>query len=158
MDTTSKLLNLLKKQSEKLKLISENLNFSNYNNEESYKIFAKFGWYIPPYIQGKTVFDIIELFENDKITEAEKILIKYFKKNLKKIENELINQHKNRSSVLAEGFNAYRKKMFFSSTILFLSQADGICDTIIFSGSKIKKIKDKQNIHPIINILSEKIH
>lgn len=45
--------------------------------------------------------------------------------------------------------------MFHSSTILFLSQADGICDSIIFTGSKIKKIKDKKKVHPIVKIVSE---
>lgn len=153
MDKTSK---LLKEQSDKLKFITENLNFPNYTFKENDRIFGNFGWYIPPFIEVKTVFDIIELFENDKIIEAEKILIKYFKKNIKEIETNLINDHNNRSAILSEGFNAYRKKMFYSSTILFLSQADGMCDSIIFIGSKINKIKNKEKSHPIINILSEK--
>ena len=156
MNTTSNILIKLKEQSEKLKFITQNLNLPDYTFDETERIFARYGWYIPPFIEIRIVFDIIKLFENDKIIEAENILINYFKKNLEKIKSALITRHSKRTDILNEAFLAHRKKLFYSSTIIFLSRADGICDSIIFRGSEIKKIKTNKENHPIINILAEK--
>jgi len=156
LNTTSNILIKLKEQSEKLKFITQNLNLPDYTFDETERIFARYGWYIPPFIEIRIVFDIIKLFENDKIIEAENILINYFKKNLEKIKSALITRHSKRTDILNEAFLAHRKKLFYSSTIIFLSQADGICDSIIFRGSEIKKIKTNKENHPIINILAEK--
>jgi hypothetical protein len=36
-----------------------------------------------------------------------------------------------------EAFSAHKKKQYFASTILFLSQADGICEGKVFRGKKV---------------------
>ncbi|MDT0551721.1 hypothetical protein [Urechidicola vernalis] len=133
-----------------------NFNLPDYTFEETERIFSEYGWYIPPFIEIRIVFELVELFDNKNVLEAENHLINYFKKNLKKIESELIESHPERKDILTEAFKAHRKKLFYSSTILFLSQADGVCDSIIFRGREIGKIKNNDENHPIINILAEK--
>lgn len=133
-----------------------NFNLPDYTFEETERIFADYGWYIPPFIGIGIVFQLVDLFESNNVNEAENLLVKYFKINLKEIESDLIKSLPERKDILREAFLSHRKKLFYCSTILFLSQADGICDSIIFRGREIGKIKNKDKNHPIINILAEK--
>jgi hypothetical protein len=43
--------------------------------------------------------------------------------------------------------------MFYSSTILFLSQADGLSKGEIFRGKMLNKLIRKKERHPVVNIL-----
>lgn len=142
-------------QAQKLASVIGKLNLPNYTFEEIDRIFAKYGWYIPRFIKMKIAFHILELFEEEKTEEANKILIKYFKQNLKEIQADLIRLHPDRTNIINEAFLAHKKRLYFSSTILFLSQADGICDSIIFTESKLKKLKNKKESHHIVNVLLE---
>ncbi len=145
----------LAEQAQKLALVIGKLNLPNYTFEEIDRVFAKYGWYIPRFIEMKIAFHILELFEEEKTEEANKILIKYFKQNLKEIQADLIRLHPDRANIINEAFLAHKKRLYFSSTILFLSQADGICDSIIFTESKLKKLKNKKGSHHIVNVLLE---
>jgi hypothetical protein len=151
----SNIFQQLAEQSQKILSVIGKLNLPNYTFEETDRIFAKYGWYIPRFIEVRIVFDILKLFEEEKGEEANKILVKYFKQNLKEIQDDLIRLHPDRGNVIREAFLAHKKKLYFSSTILFLSQADGICDSIIFTESKLKKIKNKKESHHIVKVLSE---
>mgnify|MGYP000996499200 CR=1 FL=1 len=155
MNLSNDFTKLFKEQSEKLKLVLAALNLPDYTFEETDRIVANYGWYLPPFIEVSTVFSVMKLYHNNKISEMESLLVKYFKSNLKKIESRLIDKHLERAEIIKEAFHAHRKKMYYSSTILFLSQADGICDSIIFSGSKMKKAKIQIKNHPIVKILGE---
>ena len=151
----SNIFQQLAEQSQKILSVIGKLNLPNYTFEETDRIFAKYGWYIPRFIEVRIVFDLLKLFEEEKSEEANKILIKYFKQNLKEIQVDLIRLHPDRANIIREAFLAHKKKLYFSSTILFLSQADGICDSIIFTESKLKKIKNKKESHHIVKVLSE---
>ena len=151
----SNIFQQLAEQSQKILSVIGKLNLPNYTFEETDRIFAKYGWYIPRFIEVRIVFNLQRLFEEGKSEEANKILIKYFKQNLKEIQEDLIRLHPDRANIIREAFLAHKKKLYFSSTILFLSQADGICDSIIFTESKLKKIRNKRESHHIVKVLSE---
>lgn len=61
-----------------------------------------------------------------------------------------------RSEIIKEAFSAHKKKMYYSSTILFLSQADGITESKMFIERKKfdKKIDSIKN-PDFINVLGE---
>ena len=151
----SNIFQKLAEQAQKLALVIGKLNLPNYTFEEIDRIFAKYGWYIPRFIEIKIAFHILDLFEAEKTEEANKILIKYFKQNLKEIQADLVRLHPDRAKIINEAFLAHKKKLYFSSTILFLSQADGMCDSIIFTESKLKKLKNKNKNHHIVKVLLE---
>lgn len=113
MDTTSNLLANLKESFTKIGKITsaiQSLNLPKWTFEETDRIIAKHGWFIPSFVEIKLVFTIMKLYEADKIAEAENSLVKYFKKNIKQIEAKLINQHSERKELIAEAFLAHRKK------------------------------------------------
>lgn len=84
------------------------------------------------------------------------MIINFLNRNLKKIEEQLISKHSERKKIIQEAFKAHKSKMFYSSTILFISLSDGISETKMF----INRKKFNSNIFPernpeIIKILSE---
>ena len=91
-------------------------------------------------------------FENNEINKANKFLIDYFKKEIESIKSKLTNDYPERKTICLEGFKAHKKKMFYASTILFLSQADGITNSQIFMGSKFREFKKKNKEHSLVNI------
>jgi hypothetical protein len=129
---------------------------SNYTFEQYERIFSDFGWYILYELKMKDVPIIVNQFENNEIDKADKILIKHFKIRLKHIENQLIQSFPERKNILTEAFYAHRKKMFFSSTILFLSQADGITENKIFMGFNFKKFSKNNEKHPLVLLFKNK--
>jgi hypothetical protein len=123
------------------------MKIPNFSMEESSLILLKYGWYIPGNFQIKKIAELTELIKSNKIEEAENILTDLFNNNLKEIEKKLIDKHLDRSEIIKEAFNSHKKKMNYSSTILFLSQADGITESKMFIARK----KFEKNIDPIKN-------
>ena len=133
------LIEELNKSLENLKKVLKDFGHSNYTFDQYERIFSDFGWYIPFELMFRDVPILVNQFENNEIDKADKFLIKHFKKEFKVIKKSLISSFPERTSILIEAFNAHNKKMFFSSTILFLSQADGITENKIFMGNNFKK-------------------
>ncbi len=102
-------------------------------------VLANHGWYLSADIDGQSYFKILSLIQNSKVGEATSILSKYYSKNLNKLKNNLTKKHPDRQSIFTEAFKAHKDKKYFSSTILFLSQADGICEGNMFRRKKIFK-------------------
>ena len=147
--------NLFKELNEQIEILKRNLKSfgqSNYTFEQYERIFSDFGWYIPMELKMKEVPIIVHQFENNEIDEADKILKKHFKNKLKKIENKLIELFPERKEIFQEAFYAHKKKMFYSSTILFLAQADGITENKIFMGGNFKKFSKENNKHPLVHL------
>jgi hypothetical protein len=109
----------------------EHLNTNGY-------LLSTFGWYISENMMTNHVFKIFADIKNNKINSAEDLLLKYFRKNIGNIKSSLIEKFPNRQELITEAFKAHQQKICFSSTILFLSQADGICDGKFFQKDKLK--------------------
>ncbi|MCH3883041.1 MULTISPECIES: hypothetical protein [Tenacibaculum] len=137
-------------------IISNFFSFKNHSIEENTKTLLNYGWYISGQMEMKETSKVIDLIKNENIVEAENIMIKFFKENLSDIEKRLIKKHSERENLFKESFRAHRNKMFYSSTILFLSQADGIIDGKIFHNRKnLDKHLDKDKNPSFVNILKE---
>ena len=85
-----------------------------------------------------------------------KLMINFYRENKSKLVKQIIKKHPEREIILNEALKAHSKKMYNSSTILFLSQADGISDAKIFRGSKVFKNNiDMKDNHSIINLIGK---
>lgn len=100
-------------------------------NPASYSL-SKYGWYISEMIPLSDLVDIHQLFEVGKIEEADTKMADHYRENYVQIIRRIISRHKDRKSIIEESSQAHKSQMYFASTILFISQADGICDGTIF--------------------------
>jgi hypothetical protein len=125
-------------------------SISNFQNESAY-LLSTFGWYISDQIPYIEVLEILKAAKEKRIEYAESELINYYRNNIVDIISRIISKNKDREKIIIEALNAYKQGMFYASTILFLSQADGICDGKIFVSGKNKlSTLDKDNTPPII--------
>ncbi|MFD2543763.1 hypothetical protein ACFSSB_15660 [Lacinutrix gracilariae] len=154
--TTEKLLKEIKENGGISSIISKVYDIKNDSIEENTRTLLNYGWYISGEMKMKKISEVIELIKSEKTKEAESILINFFKENLTKIEEQLIKNHSERKAVLEEAFNAHKSNMFYSSTILFLSQGDGIIDGKIFHNrNNLDKHLDKEKNPNFVNLLKE---
>jgi hypothetical protein len=114
-------------------------------NKVSYTL-STYGWYISEMIPVTDVFKIHELFKSGKIDEADTLMANHYRKNYEQIIRRIISRHKDRKTLIEEASRAHLNQMYFASTILFISQADGICDGKIFVRSD-KKLSSTEKDH-----------
>jgi len=148
----SKFARLISEAAKSLKKLSEELKQEGYIFLDYKSVLLKNGWFIPYEIKVKDVMQLAFQFENNQSDQAHIFLIKYFRKKIKTIQAVLIEKYPERKEILNEAFKAHQKKMFHSSTILFLSQADGITDNRIFIGRKFKKFTQRERSHPLVKL------
>jgi hypothetical protein len=154
--STEKLLEELKEKGGIASILIKALDIKNPSIEENTRILLNYGWYISAKMQLKKISKVIELIKLEKIEDAENILIAFFKENLEKIEEQLIAKHSERKNIINEAFKAHRTEMYYSSTILFLSQGDGIIDGKIFHNRQnLEKHLDKSKNPNFVKILKE---
>ena len=108
--------------------------------EELFCKLSNYGWYVSANFNFLDVLSIFQSIDENTFKQNEFILIDYYKKGLNKIEVSLLKKQLVKNKIISEAFKAHKNKMYYSSTILFISIADGICEGKIFSGKKeIKK-------------------
>ena len=78
------------------------------------------------------LFKNTHLFEDGRIEEADRKIADHYRENYEQIISRIISRNKERKSIIEEASKAHVNEMYFASTILFISQADGICDGKIF--------------------------
>lgn len=140
---------------ELFKKLLENLKESNDLENKYAYLLSTYGWYISANMKYESVLQIYIAIKNSDIKTAEGILLKYYRKNIGEIKKYLLEKYPERQKIISEAFKTHRQKMYFSSTILFLSQADGICEGKIFRGEKVLKkyLDGKENLEIIDAIL-----
>ena len=112
--------------------------FSSYSrkHEKYLDKIADYGWYI----EGAMFTDEIEAiskYRSAKKTDG--FMLEFYKSNEERIINKIIDLYPSRKEILSEAITAHRNKMYFASTIIFLSQADGILEGKLFKIKKAKK-------------------
>ena len=131
--------------------------FNEFQNHYSL-ILANYGWYISGGMRVASILEIHFHIKDKKINKAEKILINYYKNDIRRINDKLVKKYLDRKAILEEAFQAHKKGMYFCSTMLFLSQADGICGSKLFRDKKhLKAYLKTQKSPDIINAVLEKI-
>jgi hypothetical protein len=145
--TTKKLIEELEKNVDITPILSKVFGIKNNSIEKNIRTLLNYGWYISAQMKMKKISEVIELIKSGKTEEAETILMNFFKNNLQEIEDQLVTKHSDRKSIIEEAFKAHKSNMFYSSTILFLSQGDGIIDGKIFHNRKNldKHLDNKKN-------------
>lgn len=152
------LLDEFNKRIENFRRFLNSLGQSNYTFDQYERIFSDYGWYIPYKLMVKDIVVLVNKFENNEIEKADTFLVKFFKKEFLAIKEELIKSFPERKNILLEAFSAHKKKMFYASTILFLSQADGITKNKIFLGGHFKKFSKAYPSHSLVKLFEEKNH
>ncbi len=107
--------------------------------EELFYQLSNYGWYVSSNLKLLDVLSVFQSVQKNTFNEKEHVLIDYYKKGLKEIEVLLLKNQLLQNKIISEAFKAHKNKMYYSSTILFLSLADGICEGKIFSGNKESK-------------------
>lgn len=137
-------------------ILSKVFDIKNVSIEENTRILLNHGWYISAGMKIKSTSEVIELIKLGKREEAETNLMNFYKDNLTKIKKRLITKHSDRKLILEEAFKAHKSNMFYSSTILFLSQGDGIIDGKIFHNRKnLDKHLDNNKNPSFVKLLKE---
>ena len=151
----------IKKLSERL--IKADLKFSEIYSKGAVKL-AEYGWYIGGSMTISKALDAIGFIKTDDKDKIDEIFINYYSKNLNKLLKKIIEKYNERSKILTEAIKCHNSKLYFASTSLFLSQADGICNGELFktrrSKSAIKEFirenSDQNEISSTLNaILAE---
>lgn len=86
---------------------------------------------------------------------------KYYSENLERLGDNIRKRQNSRSRIVIEALECHKEEKFHASTILFLSQADGICNGQLFTTKKekesLKKYLAKTESGSFNNILFEMI-
>ncbi len=118
---------------------------------------SKYGWYINANFSINFILELANYVKQKNAKELENEIIKYYKHNIDGIRKNLLIKYNDRQILLEEAFNAHKREMYFSSTILFLSQADGLCDGNFFllakNKKKLKTFLNQKQSPDVVNIV-----
>lgn len=124
---------------EKFKHLPETIKKNNEIQNTYMYLLSTYGWYVSGDMKYESILQIFFALKSRNVDAAESIVSKYYKTQIAQKEKELICKFPERKKLLKETFLAHRKKMYNASTILFLSQADGICEGKMFRRKKVLK-------------------
>lgn len=117
--------------------------------QESLRKLAQHGWYPPrnkSLVQLSLWAEGLEDPDEDRAESAHQIGLNIFRDDAHKIKQTLIEQFPCRASILQEAFDAHWGGRYNSSVLMFLVQADGICQEVIgesiYSAMTIAKAGD----------------
>lgn len=130
---------------DQIKLDSDNLNSLLSANLVK---LSQLGWYIDENISLLQIIEMGKLADQNRIVSINNFFKNYYTNRINEIIEKQIANFSERAPIIEEARKAHDSKLFFSSTSLFLSQSDGICN-----GELFKTRKDKISIK---EFLSEK--
>jgi hypothetical protein len=84
---------------------------------------------------------------------------RFYEKEIKISSTHLVKHFPEKRKLIQEAIKAHKKKLFFASTILFLSLADGICNGYLFRIANQKKklknaLSDKRILDFVVSTLT----
>lgn len=103
-------------------------------------LLSKYGWYISAEMSWKLVYDVFQAVNHDDVKYINKRVKEYYIENLEIKQEVLVRKFPERKGIISEAFQAHRKKMYFSSTALFLTQTDGLCQGRLFRNKKAREL------------------
>jgi hypothetical protein len=96
------------------------------------KYLAERGWYVGPSLGGSQIAKLAEAIRQGNLeSEIEDAIAEHVRCELDTIEQAVLLQWSDRSSLLRDGFSAHREGKFSLSVPLFLAQADGMAYDIL---------------------------
>lgn len=127
----------------------------------SLRILANHGWYI---CGISSITDSIELSDEIKkgnTKEVDKFMVNFYEREFESVINNLKKAYPDRNKIISEAQNAHDRNMYYSSTSLFLSTADGIFNGHLFKDSKKgkpilkKELAGKKSMKEYVDLLIE---
>lgn len=111
--------------------------------DEGLKSIAGFGWYIDGDIPPGCITAIMEKSISGDVEALDAYFVKYFKENLENLAKSIIMRQNARAKIVIEALECHKEEKYHASTILFLSQSDGICNGQLFTTKNEKKALKK---------------
>lgn len=100
---------------------------------------AKRGWYTWMDMPFQFLFALKHALAAGELESVDVALMKYFKREGRRMESILLADFPRRAPLLREAFRAHRKKQYALSIPVLLAQADGICEELIGVGFYSRK-------------------
>lgn len=126
-------------------------------SEVGLKSIAGYGWYIDGGITMGYTTHLMEKAVNGDNEFLDKFFAKYYRENIDRLSEILKKRQDSRQKIIIEALDCHNEKKYHASTVLFLSQADGICNGQLFRTKKekesLKKFLSKSKNGNLINIL-----
>lgn len=121
------------------------------------KTLALSGWYVS-YESGLSDGIVLGQKVDEKDFEfVDSFMQRFYKKNLTSIIKRLGTSFPERKRIFDEALLAHKKKMYHGSILLFLSQADGICNGYLYKSNKGKKEHLKKDIEKNSKVILESL-
>jgi hypothetical protein len=118
-----------RKQNEELKKVIQQV--AQFELPLSTKQLAEFGWFITFDFSVRDVYELSNYLEAGEIEKIDSLMVSYFESNSKKIRDRLVERFPNRENIIIPVFKAHKRKEYYLSVPVFLSQSDGICKELI---------------------------
>lgn len=126
-------------------------------SEIGLKRIAGFGWYIDGRITMGYTTNLMEKAVEGDSEFLDKFFVNYYRENIDNLSEILKNRQETRQKIIIEALDCHKEKKYYASTLLFLSQADGICNGQLFRTRKekesLKKFLSKSENGNFINVL-----
>ncbi len=126
------------------------------------KTLASHGWYVSSSSIPTDIYEVVNYLNKGEFTTADDTLSISFQEELDPIISRASRLYPERECVLNEAKKAHHMGMYFASTALFLSTADGIVNGILFSLDKLTRAKvnpdDFQKLFLQVIPINESMH
>lgn len=115
--------------------------FQRISNElpSSLMLLSKYGWYISSCFPLSAIIELNSCCEKGDIEKVDDFFVDYYESEMFKIEKRLVNKRNNRKSIISEGVLSHKEEKYYASTLIFLSTADGLCESFLFKTKDNKK-------------------
>jgi len=95
-------------------------------SEKGLGCIASYGWYLDAKISMGYTTNLMERAISGDAQFLDKFFSKYYSENLERLAAEITKRQNSRLKIVMEALECHKEEKFHASTILFLSQADGI--------------------------------
>jgi hypothetical protein len=129
-----------------LKKAAEHFDKIARNMPPAIKTLANHGWYLPFDSLPEELFNYTKALDEGRIELVNDELVLRFEGNLSDIITRACTSFPNRAEMLMEAKLAHEAKMYFASTSLFLSNADGILNGKLYKPIGLKKELENREI------------
>jgi hypothetical protein len=117
-----------------LKKMSESISKFSAVSEVGFKKLADFGWYVDADIPLGYTTNLMEKAIENNVEFLNNFFIDYYQTAINQRLSSFKVKHNKRLEIIKEAIDCHNEKKYYASTILFLSQADGMCDGYLFKG------------------------
>lgn len=112
--------------------------YESLEKKDAFIKLANFGWYINGKMSLVQASYLMELAHKERVSDINKYLTNYYKEELSERVYSFDRSQSKRSLIIKEAIDCHFSGKYYASVSLFLSQADGICNKLLF------KTKDKK--------------